>query len=340
MATEAQIIRNRQNAKHSTGPRTAAGKNIARMNAIKHGLTAEVVLLPNERPHEFNKRVKGFFHRYLPQDPDEVFLTQDVVYSSWQLERCRRARSARMYEQAITGDIDEERRQEQTVIELAQILLKAPFGRPAACPRGALPDGDAVKAWTGSFELDEHPARVVLRLEASQFGVRLLMEQWDTLELPLQRGQGWGASERFRALRLLRIHGTDAYVDTKLTSLLHACETLDPGAGSLVAEVWGEMVSAHELPLIENDYRRSLQFLPVMDEDAARSALDRRCSTRDHATRRTGARTPGTGRAEGRTGAELRGVRFQPRGTAPVAIRVCVAQIDGAEEERTARANR
>jgi hypothetical protein len=35
MATEAQVAANRQNAAHSTGPRTEAGKARSRLNALK-----------------------------------------------------------------------------------------------------------------------------------------------------------------------------------------------------------------------------------------------------------------------------------------------------------------
>ena len=90
MSTQAQIRRNRQNAKHSTGPRTAEGKRIACMNAVTHGLTAEVKLLPDEKPVEFNTRVKMIFEHYLPQNAYEVELAQNAAYCSWQMDRCRR----------------------------------------------------------------------------------------------------------------------------------------------------------------------------------------------------------------------------------------------------------
>ena len=39
MATEKQIAANRANAKHSTGPRTAAGKLKSSRNTYRHGLS-------------------------------------------------------------------------------------------------------------------------------------------------------------------------------------------------------------------------------------------------------------------------------------------------------------
>src|ERR1700685_3206451 len=39
---------NRRNAQHSTGPRTEAGLKISSLNALRHGLTSRVVVLPSE----------------------------------------------------------------------------------------------------------------------------------------------------------------------------------------------------------------------------------------------------------------------------------------------------
>ena len=50
MASEKQIAANRRNAAKSTGPKSTAGKEISRMNAAKHGMQAEHVVLPGESP--------------------------------------------------------------------------------------------------------------------------------------------------------------------------------------------------------------------------------------------------------------------------------------------------
>ena len=48
-ATKAQIRANRENAKKSTGPRTAEGKARVSLNALKHGLLARDTVLPTEQ---------------------------------------------------------------------------------------------------------------------------------------------------------------------------------------------------------------------------------------------------------------------------------------------------
>ena len=45
MASSRQIAANRANAKRSTGPKTEQGKARSRMNAWKHGLTAEDIVI-------------------------------------------------------------------------------------------------------------------------------------------------------------------------------------------------------------------------------------------------------------------------------------------------------
>ena len=48
-----RLAANQRNAKRSTGPKTREGKERSRTNALKHGLTAETLLLPGESAEEF-----------------------------------------------------------------------------------------------------------------------------------------------------------------------------------------------------------------------------------------------------------------------------------------------
>ena len=56
MATQRQIEANRENARKSTGPKTEAGKAVSSANALRHGLTAErLVLLLAEDGDSFER---------------------------------------------------------------------------------------------------------------------------------------------------------------------------------------------------------------------------------------------------------------------------------------------
>ena len=74
-------------------------------------------------------------------------------------------------------------------------------------------------------------------------------------------------------MRLMGIHPMDAYLNDDLTSMLQACQTLDPTAGSLVSELWNDVVSANDLPVLENEYQRRIGQMPAMDRESAREHL-------------------------------------------------------------------
>ena len=48
MTSDKQVQANRRNALKSTGPKTPQGKDAVRLNANKHGLRSQEVLLPGE----------------------------------------------------------------------------------------------------------------------------------------------------------------------------------------------------------------------------------------------------------------------------------------------------
>src|SRR5262249_47255073 len=53
MTSYRQIEANRRNALQSTGPRTEAGKEVSRRNALRHGLTAETVISAMEDAEDY-----------------------------------------------------------------------------------------------------------------------------------------------------------------------------------------------------------------------------------------------------------------------------------------------
>ena len=57
MISQARLEANRRNAKKSTGPRTEEGKRRSSLNAITHGMTARIALLPDEDQAAFDRRM-------------------------------------------------------------------------------------------------------------------------------------------------------------------------------------------------------------------------------------------------------------------------------------------
>src|SRR6267154_1180827 len=78
---------NRANAQSSTGPRTDAGKQRSSLNALRHGLTGQTIVLPSDDLVAYKRHCKGFHDQYQPKNPTEVQLTQTVADLSWRLNR-------------------------------------------------------------------------------------------------------------------------------------------------------------------------------------------------------------------------------------------------------------
>jgi hypothetical protein len=78
---------NRANAQHSTGPRTEAGKQRSSLNALRHGLTGHVIVLPTEDHAAYDTHSKRFFDDLQPQGALEQQLVQSLAETSWRLNR-------------------------------------------------------------------------------------------------------------------------------------------------------------------------------------------------------------------------------------------------------------
>ena len=89
MASQEQIDANRANAQHSTGPKTPEGKAASRLNALKHGLTAELAVIPGEHTDLFDQTAQDFLDHLQPVGPVETLLVQQIVMASWRLVRLR-----------------------------------------------------------------------------------------------------------------------------------------------------------------------------------------------------------------------------------------------------------
>ena len=78
---------NRANAQHSTGPRTEAGKQRSRLNALRHGLTGQTVVLPEDDLDKYQKLNQEYFTHCKPKGPIEMQLVQVLSDTAWRLNR-------------------------------------------------------------------------------------------------------------------------------------------------------------------------------------------------------------------------------------------------------------
>ena len=94
MATAAQQRANQENAQHSTGPRTAEGKQRSSQNALKHGLCALDPLIPGEDPEAFQEHFCEIELDLKPASAIESNLVEQIADISWRLKRLSRIEAA------------------------------------------------------------------------------------------------------------------------------------------------------------------------------------------------------------------------------------------------------
>jgi uncharacterized protein YaiL (DUF2058 family) len=83
--TRAEI--NRANSQNSTGPRTPAGKQRSSLNALRHGLTGHVIVLPSEDHAAYQTHTQRLFDDLQPKGALEEQLVQSLADTSWRINR-------------------------------------------------------------------------------------------------------------------------------------------------------------------------------------------------------------------------------------------------------------
>jgi hypothetical protein len=78
---------NRANAQHSTGPKTPEGKKHSSLNALRHGLTGQIVVMPTEDLAAYQLHLESFTDEYNPKGATESHLVQALADTSWRLNR-------------------------------------------------------------------------------------------------------------------------------------------------------------------------------------------------------------------------------------------------------------
>jgi hypothetical protein len=247
---------NRNNAKKSCGPKTAAGKVRSRMNALKHGLDAETLILEGEDEAAYRRRHEAWTAVGPPRDGLEATLIDQAVRLSWRLDRANRACAAHLAERIQLLQSPEYRKQQAEAAaalaaEIGEQLLAGPpppkynlakihaklvrmrkgfwapftpiFDLPSTQARMALkrlgkptPPGDPA-----------HPQRLLRDLESTAAGCQWLLDRWTALRTALETNGRWQPDERLCATRLLAKLPADALDDPMVQTIYQCCFVLD-----------------------------------------------------------------------------------------------------------------
>jgi hypothetical protein len=87
MISEAKLQANRENAQKSTGPTSALGKQRSSLNACRHGLTGQTVVMPDEDMKAFEAFMKEMVESLHVADAIERQLAVTWASCQWRINR-------------------------------------------------------------------------------------------------------------------------------------------------------------------------------------------------------------------------------------------------------------
>lgn len=90
MTSKRQIEANRRNARNSKGPKTKKGKAVSRFNAVRHGLTAEEIVIPGEVEQDFRQLHQRLITELDPKGVLETQIVERIAVAFWRLRRSSR----------------------------------------------------------------------------------------------------------------------------------------------------------------------------------------------------------------------------------------------------------
>jgi hypothetical protein len=264
---------NRRNAQKSTGPRTAAGKERARFNAVKHGMRAKTIVLPGEDPEAYQARMVAWTNDLNPGNDVERFLVCRAVQLSWQLERADRALAAQAADARSAGanrvdDLSDE------VAALGRRLLWDPRGPTFFYPQFEITLGDPKRvSWSGLIDDPDDPVRLINRLESTALGCAWLLDRWGELRDVLEAGRNWEPRDRFKAIRLLGRQPLDIEDDARVLSIYAWCTAMDTSGLIALKDLTNELHWNEQKRLADWITRRWAEPEDRPDAETAKAAL-------------------------------------------------------------------
>lgn len=113
MTSEKQIAANRANARRSTGPKTETGKEIAKLNAVKHGGLSPLPVLPEvETRDAWQAHLDGTLASLRPSGHLETVLAERIALILWRMNRVARFEReiTAVGQERVIDDLTERRR--------------------------------------------------------------------------------------------------------------------------------------------------------------------------------------------------------------------------------------
>jgi len=87
MSSNRRVLASRANGARSRGPVTPEGKKRSSINAIRHGLLANCIVLECEDPENFRALLQQHIDRLQPADEMEFGMIEEMVSAYWRMRR-------------------------------------------------------------------------------------------------------------------------------------------------------------------------------------------------------------------------------------------------------------
>jgi hypothetical protein len=89
MSSLAKVKANQQNSQKSTGPKTPEGKKRSSLNAVRHNLTGQLVLVQESENEIYQQHCKEYRIEFAPKGKVEIDLAQEMADLRWSINRIR-----------------------------------------------------------------------------------------------------------------------------------------------------------------------------------------------------------------------------------------------------------
>jgi hypothetical protein len=277
--SQAKLDANRRNAKLSTGPRSASGKAVSKLNAVKHGMRAKTLVMLDEDPLELEGRRANWTASLLPRGDAEQRFVDEAVEYTWLRDRVRRAQDARLATSINNVGVAEAVREADEVLRLGQKLFADNRGELATYPhRDVEQEYNARLAPVFSHSEivigdPQDPQRLVLHLQATAGGCQWMLDRWSELRSILRDGKDWQSGDKLKAVRLLGRELTEAVDDRNVLMIFAACQTIEGQTDIRIPEIWKELRDHEWKAYRQRLEGRGIEKLRPTDAAAARQVL-------------------------------------------------------------------
>ncbi len=205
MSSEKQVSANQLNSIKSTGPKSAAGRHRASLNARKHGLRSRRKAALAASGYAQEERRRKWLAQYDAQTDYDEFMISSSASLACDVERSRRVCAADVEIMSEDADADDAERAD----ELGDLLFFDPAGPTALYGIDPIPPDTSAPSRNRKATDPNKPSRIVRRLEKTSAGCEFLLREWKRLRSLAETGF-WLAPDRFRAARMLGRQPVDA----------------------------------------------------------------------------------------------------------------------------------